>query len=131
MTDQDLLTEVSRLNRQRAIALTEADLETLGEMLDDDLLYVHSSGGYDTKESLLGKLGDRLLVYRSAEIVVERAFTHDGTIVIAVEHIRADVMTGERAIGVDSTATSVWVRHPAGLRLLALPSVSRERDLHH
>ena len=124
MTDENLVDELAALERARAQALMNADVDTLSGMLDDDLLYVHSSGGTDDKANLLRSIAEGAVVYRTIELTVDQVMAGASTL-IARERMQANIKSGERVFDVDSIATSVWTRRSGGLRMLAFLSVPR------
>jgi hypothetical protein len=53
------------LDRKRMDAMGAKDIAFLGEVLGDDLFYVHSSARIDTKASLIGNMQSGATVYQS------------------------------------------------------------------
>ena len=56
---------VIELDRKRMTAMAEKDIATLNELISDDLVYTHSSGRLDTKQSLTGNMQSGATVYSS------------------------------------------------------------------
>jgi ketosteroid isomerase-like protein len=54
---------VRKLEAQRAEAMLKGDVASLGQILGDDLTYLHGSGVLDTKESLLASISSGKMKY--------------------------------------------------------------------
>lgn len=114
-------TEVRRIEQARAVATLRGDTTSLRSMLDADLLFAHSTGGSDTRTSLLAKLSNGDFAYSAYEFEPDRVVA-DGTVAIVTGRLRATLDAFGRTVHVDSTVTDVWLRRPRGLRLLAVLS---------
>ena len=57
--DERVTAELHAVERRRQRALVEADLDALGELLDDTLVYTHSHGVTHTKAQLLEHTANR------------------------------------------------------------------------
>ena len=71
------LEQVQALERKRLAAMMQADVDAVAACLDDDLIYIHSSGAVDTKQSYLQRIvGKTLEGLRegSAERYVHRGY---------------------------------------------------------
>ena len=58
----------------RTGAMVAGDVDTLDRLLDDECLYVHSSGAIDTKTAYLDRLRDGTLIYRSVRTSGHRVY---------------------------------------------------------
>jgi ketosteroid isomerase-like protein len=58
---------VIELDRKRMDASCSQDYETLDRLIADDLIYTHSTGRQDTKESLIGAMKGGTTVYQKIE----------------------------------------------------------------
>jgi hypothetical protein len=58
---------VIEVDRRRMVAMGARDVETLGTLLSDDLIYTHQSGRLDTKASLIGAMISGTTVYSLVE----------------------------------------------------------------
>lgn len=56
---------IIELDKKRMDAMGAKDIAFLGEVLCDDLIYVHSSARIDTKSSLIGNMESGSTVYQS------------------------------------------------------------------
>jgi ketosteroid isomerase-like protein len=66
-TDDSDELDVRALEMKRVEALVRGDLKVLDSILDDDLVYIHSSGLVDTKASFIDSLKSGALKYLSME----------------------------------------------------------------
>jgi ketosteroid isomerase-like protein len=53
------------LDKKRMTAMAQKDIDTLNEVIADDLIYTHSSARLDTKQSLIGNMESGSTVYTS------------------------------------------------------------------
>jgi ketosteroid isomerase-like protein len=100
MTDSARL--VIELDRQRMIALTQMDIDKVKEFLSDELVWTHTSGRVDTRESQITSM-------KSGEIVYSRYEPSD---VKAQDYGDFVVITGKADIQVDFRGT----RYPLDVR---------------
>ena len=63
--------QINDLEDRRYAAMVEADLDTLDDLLSDDVIYTHSDASVDTKTSYLDML-------RSGKLVLSGPRAHDG-----------------------------------------------------
>ena len=64
--------EVLRVDAQRVQALLDNDLQALGQLLADELHYVHTNGALDSKESMLRDLSSGARRYLEMDDLVVR-----------------------------------------------------------
>lgn len=109
------------LDRKRMTAMAQKDTAALKTMLCKGLVYTHSSGRQDTKESLIGGIESGSTVYTSVE----------PSEVQAQDLGNAVVLTGVAAIGVNSAGkpnsfrarfTDVWENQNGTWRMIAWQS---------
>jgi len=93
------------LDRKRMTALAQQDYATPGDILADDLIYVHSSAAVDSKQSFIGNMQSGKTVYMSAEPSGVTAKDLGDTV----------VLTGVARIQVSSDGTP---RPPFGIRFI-------------
>jgi ketosteroid isomerase-like protein len=125
-TDEDLIRE---LEVRRYRAMLDADVDTLSELLADDLVYTHSNAQSDDKTSYLAKVADGTFDYRHIEHPIERIIIAGDCAVVTGQMHGTVVLAGtEKAL--HNSALAVWSRAAnAGWRLLAyqptvLPAVA-------
>jgi hypothetical protein len=56
---------IIELDKKRMTAMAQKDLDTLNQVIGDDLVYTHSSARMDTKQSLIGAMQSGSTVYTS------------------------------------------------------------------
>lgn len=66
--------ELLQLERRRYRAMIESDVDSLRDLLDDDLIYVHSNAAMDDKASYLAKVESRYFRYETISIEEESAY---------------------------------------------------------
>ena len=120
----DALEMVEVLEDARVTALCEQDAGTLERLLSESMVYVHSTGLVDTKESFLGHVRNGPIQYRTFE-------RRDVEAYLAGEH--TVIIRGEAAAGVEFDGhpldlqfrfLAVWVRHDGAWRFEAWQSSS-------
>jgi ketosteroid isomerase-like protein len=118
MTTIDELREADWRRRQ---AMIDADVDTLGDLLADDLIWTHSSGKTDDKPNFIERIGSEAVTYLALEVsddVVSRhgdIFVHHGIL-----EGRVSVDGQERALR--SRFLSVWAWTGRRFELLAWQS---------
>ncbi|APW39604.1 hypothetical protein RD110_22325 [Rhodoferax koreense] len=104
---------------ERRLAMLAADVQRLEDLLDASLLYVHSSGVGDTRESYLHKLSSAALRYQSL-VFADPRFTLVGNTGLVHAQMRATVLRGGGLHPVASSYLAVWHRGASGWRLHAV-----------
>jgi ketosteroid isomerase-like protein len=108
------LSPVLDLEQQRWNALVAGDLEALDHLFDDAMVYIHSNGMVDSKQSYLGALRDG--VYRYVDIDVQEAVPHEfggtavvtGTAVATSESAHGRLVSPLRYTGVWAESDGRW-----------------------
>jgi ketosteroid isomerase-like protein len=83
------------LDKKRMTAMAQKDVATLNALLADDLVYTHSSGRLDTKQSLIGAMESGATVYTVVEPSDVKA-QDLGDAVVLTGSCRISVMSGGR-----------------------------------
>jgi len=101
---------------RRFKATVEADVDTLGRMLTDDMTYTHSSAAVDDKASFIDSLRSGRADYQSI-VPEERGvrFYGDAAVVAGVAHVL--VQAGGRDIDVRLRFTELYVRQGGRWRM--------------
>ncbi|MEA3194369.1 MAG: hypothetical protein QOD26_2702 [Betaproteobacteria bacterium] len=95
------------------------DVKTLERLLDEGLVYMHSSGIADSKESYLRGLRDGVWDYQRIERTEQTVkVTGDTALVFNRLAIRIKVRGVQKEL--DNRALAVWVRRDGAWRLVAL-----------
>jgi hypothetical protein len=118
--------DVRALEQIRFNAMLAGDLNTLADLLDTRLIYVHSSGLADTRQSYLEALAKAEYTYHSVEVSRENGAIVEGDIVIINRDISVSmtVRSTGQTVSRQINATSTWVRSAARHAWLLLASHS-------
>ena len=118
MSDQTVIAEIEALDAQRRAALVDKNFSALANLLDDAMLYVHSSAVAEDKALYLKKLTDGLYDY-SALKSLRRAHRVLGDVVL----VDGDLEISVRVSGVDKVVNSrylqVWARRAGGWKMIS------------
>ena len=116
---QDAASEqIRQLEKERYDALLAADTGALNDTLSSRLVYAHSSGYRDTKDTLLTKLGDGTLRYLTLEHP-EDDIVILGDTAMVVGQMRGTVEVGGATRELNNLALAVWAREDGNWRLVA------------
>ncbi len=123
MTDTQLA-EVRDLEDERVTAMCAQDAETLERLLSDSMVYVHSSGLVDTKDSFLGHVRNGPIQYKTFERRdVDAHAAGDGTVLFRGEAAVRVEFDGN-PLDLDFRYLAVWVKHGDDWRFEAWQSTS-------
>jgi len=89
-------------------AMVHADAKALGEILRDDLIYIHSSGPVDTKDRVIDEITSGLLQYSAVETSEVGVRVYGNTSVITGRAI-LKVSTKGKRLEIPVRYTEVWV----------------------
>jgi ketosteroid isomerase-like protein len=125
MPDQDeIITQVRTLEAARYSAMLAADVAALTALLSRRLVYTHSSGYRDTRDSLLGKLDSGSLSYVSLEHPEEQVIVA-GDAVLVFGKMIASILTAGEARQLNNLSLAVWAPEDDGQwRLVAFQSTA-------
>ncbi|MDB5930297.1 MAG: nuclear transport factor 2 family protein [Polaromonas sp.] len=107
----------------RRLAMLAGDTQALGELLSESLVYRHSTGLKDSRQSYLEKLASGALRYQSLTFMAPVA-TLIGTAGMVAAEMHATVQRGELRQGIASTYLAVWQHTPDGWKLLAVQATA-------
>lgn len=116
--------DIEQLEERRRAATLARDLAGLAALLDDDLVYVHSSGGSDTKASYLESLRSGHVVYDALEMS-DRHITVKPGAAIVLYSMKARVRIGGEARNLNTRILAVWTKSDGGWKLTALHSAAK------
>ena len=115
------LEQVQALERKRLAAMMQADVDAVAACLDDDLIYIHSSGAVDTKQSYLAALASGQYVYESIDIVETRHAEGAGFIVLCHRlSARIRLKSQSQALERRLVASSTWRSSDGTWRLVSM-----------
>jgi ketosteroid isomerase-like protein len=112
---------ITQLEDSRYAAMLGKDIGTLERLLDDKLIYMHSSGIVDTKASYIDGLTAGVWDYQQIDRTeVRTEISGDVALVFGTLSIRLTTRGVSKAFS--TRALAVWQRSEAGWRLLAVHS---------
>jgi hypothetical protein len=120
------VSEVRGIEQIRFDAMLAGDINTIADLLDTRLIYVHSSGLADTRDSYLAALAKAEYTYHSVEVTKENAAIVEGDFVIINRDLSVSmtVRSTGKTVSRQINATSTWVRNAARGTWLLLASHS-------
>jgi ketosteroid isomerase-like protein len=121
MNANDDIKALEALEDRRQAAMLAGDLDTLGEILHDELTYVHSTGGIDTKEIYIEGLRSGTFVYKQLTRDDQTIRVHGDTGMVFY-HMVADVEIRGNMRRLDNRLLAVWARDGGEWRLIGLQS---------
>ena len=94
----------------RRRAMCDAHIGTLGELLHDDLIYIHSNGLRDGKASHLAAIDSKVVRYVRLSSSEVQAIALGADVWLLTGRLQGDVTAGAKTISIDAAFTSVWWR---------------------
>lgn len=95
--------------RQRFDAQVKQDYDVLDRVLANDLVYAHSNGKFDTKESYIQSIRDGKSIYDSIDILEQKVRIYGNTAIINGKILIKATNNGE-TINTNLRYTDVYVR---------------------
>ena len=118
----DELQVVMALEDARVVALCEQDADTLDRLLSDSMVYVHSTGLLDTKQSFLDHVRHGPIQYKSFERSNVEAHAAGNETVIVRGVAAAGIEFDGKPIDLNFRYLAVWVQHGGSWRFEAWQS---------
>ena len=109
-------TAIADADAQRRRAMVDGDCEMLGELLADDLVYVHSNSEIDSKLSYLTALRTDLR-YRRA-VVEESTIRQYGEVGVMSGHVALEVEVKGARRSLHNSFVSVWARRDGNWQMV-------------
>lgn len=109
---------VLQLEQRRRDAMLAGDAAALTGLISAQVIYVHSTGARDTRESYLRKIGAGTLRYLQLDFSELQAEVTPGAALVT-GRMQAVVLREERQIPVRSAFLTVWVPEDGSWRLRA------------
>jgi len=113
--------EILKLDEERSRAMIAADAAALERLMSDDIVYTHSSGRLDSKESFIASIASGTVKYRRVQRK-DVMFTVREGFAVLTGAAEIDVETGGRLLNLNLRFTNVWERTPKGWRQIAWQS---------
>jgi ketosteroid isomerase-like protein len=118
MNTEGIEQEIRLLENRRYQGMLEGDANTLEQLLDDALVYTHSSGSTDTKATYLQGVKAKKLIYRTIERQDEQIQV-SGTTAVVTGRASLDVIINGVPRLVNLRYIAVWVKGPNGWQTVA------------
>jgi hypothetical protein len=112
---------VIELDKKRMDAMAQKDIAALNALIDDSLVYTHSSARLDTKQSLIGNMESGSTVYTSVAPSDVKAQDLGDTVVLTGS-CRISVMANGRPNSFGVRFTDVWANKGGQWRMVAWQS---------
>lgn len=119
-----MLEHIRTLERARFSAMIARDLDALSALLDDELIYVHSSGQSDRKDAYLKSLQLGQFTYEGIEVLGDRHWQGEECFVIMQSLLARMRIGGAEPVERRLTTTSVWHQASGEWRLIAMQSTA-------
>jgi hypothetical protein len=126
MSDAPAVVELRAADAARRKAMIALDVHALDAILDDGLIYMHSSGVIDDKSAYLKGVGSKLWEYKSIRTEDER-ITVRGDSATVFCHMMIDLLSNGETKKVDSNALLVWTKASGNWKLLSVLSSARAK----
>ncbi|MBC92153.1 MAG: hypothetical protein CMM38_00755 [Rhodospirillaceae bacterium] len=113
--------KIEELENKRYDAMLNADIHVLNDLLHENLIYSHSTGGLDTKEIYLNALRDKVSIYKSVKRD-DQTVRITGDIGLVFNHVQIHAEHKGSELRLDNRLLAVWTRDKGIWRLLAIQS---------
>lgn len=109
---------VSAAEDRRYAAMVAADAAALADLLSETLIYVHTTGDADTRQSYLDAVRTRFVEYRHLERRDERWVIRPGLVLSAGRQLGLSILQGKPGL-IDVAYLSAWTLEDGSWRLTA------------
>lgn len=116
-TSVEVANQVIDADRRRFQAMIKLDEAGLNELLADDLVYMHSTGAFDSKASLISGLLNKKFAFKSAEHLQANVRAY-GDMAVLNGRVQMVVHAGGTDHNVSSAFTTIWHRRNEKWRLI-------------
>lgn len=118
---RDVAREIRALEDRRYQAMIAMDLDALGALLGDTLVYTHSSASVDDKTSYIEGIRAGKFVYKKAERSDERIDVY-GDVVVCAGEANFDLVVRGTPKKLRSRYLNVWSKGASGWQMVAWQS---------
>jgi ketosteroid isomerase-like protein len=118
LPDTPTTDQIEDLEDRRYAAMVGADLDTLAELLSDEVIYTHSDASVDSKPSYLEMLRTRTLVYDTLEHTTDAVLARPGVAIVAGT-MSGSIHVHGTAKTLNSRVAAVWIAEDGRWRLAA------------
>lgn len=116
---------IAALEECRRQAMLQADVDVLHGLLDESLVYVHSTGARDNRASYLDKLRQAQVRYEKLEFSLDKVQSTDRFAWVSGK-MDARIRITDQILAVQSRYEAIWMNIKAKWVLLALQSYPGE-----
>ena len=109
------------LEERRYNAMREGDIDGLGELLHDELAYMHSTGDLESKKGYLEGLRLGTSAYKKIEYGDQTIRVY-GDLAMVFHHLVADAVFEGNDRHLDNRLLAIWVREDGQWRMIGLQS---------
>jgi hypothetical protein len=119
MRNEDVaINEIKALEDRRYQAMLDGDTTILDSLCSGDLIYTHSKGDHDDKQSYLHKVGTRYFTYLEITHPADRILVVNGAALVT-GRMTAKVLVAGTIVQVDNRYLAVWVREQGAWKFVA------------
>jgi len=118
MSDVEGLLEADRVRRE---AMVSGNLDRVAGMLSDNLVWTHSSGKTDGKESFLKTIESKTVIYQSLE-VENHTISRHGDVMIYYGSLIGSAIVDGKVKNLRNRFLSVWEKSGTSFEMLAWQS---------
>jgi ketosteroid isomerase-like protein len=111
--------EIRALEARRYAAMRAGDVEALGALLSERLVYSHSDATQDSRDSYLETLSSGSLRYHDIRFETKAVLAAGADAAIALGNMGADIRRNGAEKTIGAMTCAVWSREADGWRLLA------------
>jgi ketosteroid isomerase-like protein len=119
--NEDIIAEIGRLEDMRYAAMLGKDADALQRLLHEKLVYMHSSGISDSKDSYITGLREGVWDYRRVERSEQTVLT-EGSLALVFNRLSINIIVRGVAKELDNRALAVWVANEGAWKLIAVQS---------
>jgi ketosteroid isomerase-like protein len=109
--------DVARIDAAFFEAMQCCDADSMGALMAEDCVYIHSFGTRDSKPSYLEKVRGGFFVYHRVDVTRERIITR-GDVAVVVGTMSGTVTAGGVDRRLNNVRSSVWAREGDGWKLV-------------
>ena len=99
---------IKSLEERRRVAMLQADTQTLTDLMDPALVYLHSTGDRDSRASYLAKLEEGTVRYETLDFAVDRVHAASRTALVE-GRMTASIRVNGQLLNVQSHYEAVWM----------------------
>lgn len=111
--------EIKALEDRRYQAMLDGDTAILDALCSGDLIYTHSKGDHDDKQSYLHKVGSRHFTYLEITHPADRILVVHGAALVTGRMTAKVSVVGRGIVHVDNRYLAVWVREHGAWKFVA------------